>query len=221
MSDNGRKPPPILLRRQNRPAPSRGPKLAPRPDPMHGVAPVAAAPPKPPAAAAHPAARGPAAQPAAAARAAPAAKLTEPKLPSGGAELPIVPLSPGDVPPDAPVCLGTLMQTMHKRTGRPFLMLCVPCDCGRHKHTYPWRGDWPVDTLVRSHQVTRCKKHKATGGVWLALDPGSMDRSLEASKAGKEAFHQWKAWWDKLSPAERSAIAHGRAELITNTENQP
>jgi hypothetical protein len=90
------------------------------------------------------------------------------------------------------------------------LVLCVPCDCAKHKHFYPWRGDWPVDASVRSNQEPRCRKHQAPGGVWLALDPERLPISQQASEEGRKAFLEWKAWWDTLSALERTAISKGR-----------
>jgi len=97
-----------------------------------------------------------------------------------------------------------------RRSRRPLLVLCVPCDCAKHKHTYPWRGDWPVDASVRSHQEPRCRKHKSPDGVWLALDPERLEISQQASQEGQKDFLEWKAWWDTLSAGERTAISKGR-----------
>jgi len=190
-------PPPILLRRQGRPAPSCGPNHAPRLPVTHTV-PVAK-----PAAVAKPASK-PAPDPK------PEPPPMASRLPMWGAELPVAPLLEADAPADVSVRLGTLVRTRHARTGRPLLVLCVPCDCEKHKHTYPWRGDWPVDASVRSHQAPRCRKHNAPGGVWLALDPERLPISHQASQEGREDFLEWKAWWDTLSAADRTAISKGR-----------
>jgi hypothetical protein len=201
------KPPPIpiRLRRQSRPAPSHEPSHGPRPELT--VPPPPPPPPKQAAVAKPKPKPEPKPEPKTEPPPPPAAK---PPLPAYGGELPVAPLFEADAPADASVRLGTLVRTRHTRTGRPFLMLCVPCECRNHKHFYPWRGDWPVEASVRSHQAPRCRKHKAPGGVWLGLDPERLSISHQASEEGRKAFLEWKAWWDTFSPGERTAISKGR-----------
>jgi hypothetical protein len=189
---------PIVLRRQNRPAPAHGPSYAPRPP---------AAPPAP-------AAKSAVAKP---------AEKVKSSLPCSGGELPVTALQAADVPPGKLVRLGILVRAVHERTGRPMFQLHVPCSCKKHTHRYAWRGDWPLDASVRSHQASRCKG-KDPGGVWLGLDPEQMEVSQQAFQEGREAFEAWKTWWSKLSPAERSAISAGRAAAnppATSSETKP
>jgi hypothetical protein len=204
------KPPPpipILLRRQSRPAPSYGPNHAPRP-------PVIVPPSPPPAAAAKPEPKPepkPGGNPARGVT--PPPPPARPALPSIGAELPVAALVEADVPPGTSVRLGTLSRTRNQRTGRPLFVLAVPCNCHRRVHWFPWRGDWPVDASVRSHQANRCAKHKSPDGVWLALDPKRLEISQQASEEGRADFERWKAWWDSLSAEQRKAIWKGRGNL--------
>ncbi len=123
---------------------------------------------------------------------APETAATKPKLPYYGAQLPVVALTAADVPRDKKVVQGTLLHGENSHTGRPLVMLCVPCNCWESEHCYPWRSDWPVDFGVRSHQVSRCRKHRASRGVWLALDPGRVGRSLEVVLQMRAELVTWK-----------------------------
>ena len=126
---------------------------------------------------------------------APVAATTKsrPKLPCCGAHLPEVALTVVDVPRDAKVVSGTLLHDANRKTGRPLVMICVPCTCPESDHCYPWRSDWLVNASVRSHQRTRCRKHKAPHEVWLAIDPGRVGRSLQVVREMREALTAWKA----------------------------
>ena len=118
---------------------------------------------------------------------------TKPKLPYCGAQLPVVALTAADVPPGAKVVLGTLLRDADPHHGRPLVMLRTECTCSKREHHYPWRSDWPVDVSVRSHQKSRCRKHKGPDGVWLAIDPGRVEQSLQVVREMREALVAWKA----------------------------
>ena len=118
---------------------------------------------------------------------------SKPAIPYCGAQLPNVALTAADVPRGAKVVSGTLLHDANRKTGRPLVMLCVPCTCHDSSHTYPWRSDWPVDTSVRSHQRSRCRKHKGPRGVWMAIDPERVGRSLQVVRKMREALHEWKS----------------------------
>ncbi len=149
-----------------KPSPAAGPKTKPKPKPK---------PPTP----------KPTPQPIAAA--------ARPALPRHGSELPAVPLSAADVPVGAKAVAGTLLRDANAKNGRPIVMIRTPCTCSSRVHYYPWRSDWPVDGDVRSHQESRCKKHKGPGGVWIGIDPEGIGRSLEAVREMREALSEWKA----------------------------
>ena len=97
------------------------------------------------------------------------------------------------------------MRAENPRNGRPLIMLCVPCECHHRSHRYPWRGDWPVSASVRSRQKSRCGRKP--GVVWLALDPGQLERSREIVAAGHVAFREWAATREaaRAAAAEREA----------------
>ncbi len=116
----------------------------------------------------------------------------KPKLPYCGAQLPRVALTAVVVPRDAKVVSGTLLHDANRKTGRPLVMLCVPCTCHDSSHTYPWRSDWPVDASVRSHQRSRCRKHKGPYGVWLGIDPERIGRSQEVVRLMRAELTTWK-----------------------------
>jgi len=145
---------------------------------------------------------------------APVAK-SKPKLPSHGAQLPVVPLTAVDVPKDAKVVLGTLLHGANPKTGRPLVMLCVPCTCPESDHCYPWRSDWPVDASMRSHQRSRCRKHKGPYGVWLAIDPGRVGRSLQVVREMREALTAWKV----VQKAEKAKRAKKTVPASKETAN--
>jgi len=136
---------------------------------------------------------GPKPKPAPTAKPAAATAKTRTKLPYCGAQLPLVALTAAEVPQGAKVVSGTLLHGENPQTGRPLVMLCVPCTCFEVEHSYPWRSDWPVDASVRSHQRSRCRKHKGPYGVWLAIDPGRVGRSLQVVRQMREALCEWKA----------------------------
>ncbi len=171
MSNN----PPIRLRRV-----TTAPEVKPAWPPYLGLASVAKPKPKPKPKPVPPA------QPVA------AAAKTKPELPSCGAQLPVVPLLSTDVPQGATVVLGTLNRGENPQTFRPVVVLCVPCACKESEHAYPWRSDWAVDVRVRSHQRSRCRKHKGPHGVWLAIDPRRVGRSRQAVQGMREALTTWK-----------------------------
>ena len=200
--------PPVLLRRQSRPAPTHGPSAAPR----LPVAPAVKSVPSPKATVTKsaPAVKStksvgpaPVVKPVPAAKPVPTPKKLS--LPHCGAQLPVTPLQNTDVPPTAPVLLGRLVRAVNDRTGRPLIMISVPCTCKKEAHRYAWRADWAVDTSVRSHQESRSAKHgRLDAGVWLALDPSRLSDSLQAVQTGGVAFLVWQAWWVKLLPSERT-----------------
>ena len=174
------------------PRPSAGPKTKPKPKPK----PV----PVPPA------------QPIAAT----AKTRPESKLPVHGAQLPVIPLTVADVPLNAKAVLGTLLRDTNVKTGRPIVMICAPCTCSRRMHYYPWRSDWPVDDSVRSHQQPRCKKHKGPDGVWLAIDPGQVGRSLETVREMREALCQWKAEQEAAKANKRIPAPQETTDVHSN-----
>jgi hypothetical protein len=183
------KRPPILLRRQSRPAPSHGPSHSPRPEltvPARPKPSVAKPKPKP--------------------KPEPPPATPKLPLPATGWELPNVPLMAADVPSGTIVRLGNLVCGRNRETQRPYMMLCVACPhCRGRKHFYPWRADWPVTRAVRSRQRARCPRKKG-GAVWLALDPERLVISQQASLEGFAAYQEWKTWWQALTPQERSSI---------------
>ena len=180
-------PSPILLRRQSRPAPSHGPNHSPRP-PL-------------------PAARGPA-KPKPKPKPEPVPETPKSPLPEHGAELPECPLRESDVPEGAIVQSGTLVYARNLLTGRPFLLLAVPCSYHGPKfvnHVYPWRHGWPVDTSVRSRQRSRCRT-RPDRAVWLGLDPERLAISRAAHERAAIAFQGWNSLWSAMTAEQRSAV---------------
>jgi hypothetical protein len=138
----------------------------------------------------------------------PAPSTPKKPLPERGAELPECPLHESDVPQGAIVQSGTLVHWRNLLTGRPFILLAVPCSYHRGgfgKHLYPWRGDWPVDISVRSRQRSRCRT-RPDRAVWLGLDPERLAISRAAFARATCEFQEWQARWSAMTPEQRSAI---------------
>ena len=139
------------------------------------------------------------------------------QLPFRGCELPVVPLTESDVPCGVTVRLGVITRTRHRRTGRPFINLQVHCICRKEQHVYCWRGDWPFDLSVRSHQQSQCenqKPGKLGDSVWLAIDPARIEESRQTWQDGRDAFSAWLTWWLSLPKEVKTAIQKGRAMAL-------